>query len=70
LDSNLRHGWVGKYETSDVEPMAISEAVGFLKGEDDKAITLTMSISEFESTLEGLTIPKVSILEVKEMRVK
>jgi len=69
-DSNFRHGWAARNEVDDVEPLAVGEAVGFLKGENEEAITLTMSIGNNDSTLGGLTIAKSAIKSMKELRVK
>ena len=70
IDSNFRTGWAGKYEVEDIEPLAIGEAVGFLKGENDMAITLIMSIGSTGSTLASLTILKSAIEYIKELRLK
>ncbi len=70
VDSNFRHGWAGKDEVADVEPLAIGEAVGFLKGENEEAITLIMSRGNNNSTLGSLTIPKSAIKSMNEMRIK
>ena len=66
-DSNFRSGWD---VIEGVEPLAEGDAVGFLKGEDDKAITLTMCRGNNNCTLGSLTIAKSSIIEMKEMRLK
>jgi len=70
IDSNFRSGWALSHEVNGVEPLAVGEAVGFLKGDNEKAITLTMSIGDNGSTLGSLTIPKSSIVYMKEMRLK
>ena len=70
IDSNFRSGWALSHEVNDVEPLAVGEAVGFLKGDNEKAITLTMSIGDNGSTLGSLTILKSSIVYMKEMRLK
>ena len=69
-DSNFRSGWMNENEVESVEPLAEGDAVGFLKGENTKAITIVMSLSNNKCTLGALTIAKSSIIEIKEMRVK
>ena len=69
-DSNFRHGWAARHEVDDVEPLAIAEAVGFLKGENEDAITITMSLGGNGSTLGSLTIAKSAIQSIKELRTK
>ena len=70
IDSNFRSGWALSHEVNDVEPLAMGGAVGFLKGDNGEAITLAMSIGDNGSTLGSLTIPKSSIVYMKEMRLK
>jgi len=70
IDSNFRSGWALYHEVNEVEPLAMGEAVGFLKGENEEAITLIMSTGDNRSTLGSLTIPKPSIIYRKEMRLK
>ena len=70
IDSNFRSGWALSHEVNDVEPLAVGEAVGFLKGENKEAITLAMSTGDNGSTLGSLTILKSSIIYIKEMRLK
>lgn len=69
-DSNFRSGWAGEHEVGDIEPLAIGEAVGFLKGENKEVITLTMSLGNNNCTLGALTIAKSAIIEMKELRLK
>ncbi len=70
FDSNFRAGWASEHEVENVEPLAEGDAVGFLKGEDDKVITLVMSLGSNKCTLGALTIAKSSIIEMKEQRAK
>ena len=70
IDSNFRSGWALSHEVNDVEPLAMGEAVGFLKGDNGEAVTLTMSTGDNGSTLGSLTILKSSIIYMKEMRCK
>jgi len=70
IDSNFRSGWALPHEVKDVEPLAVGEVVGFLKGDNEEAITLAMSTGDNGSTLGSLTIPKSSIVYMKEMRLK
>jgi hypothetical protein len=66
-DSNFRSGWD---RVDGIEPLAIGDAVGFVKGENDKVVTLVMSLGDNGCTLGALTIAKTSIIERKKMRVK
>ncbi len=70
FDSNFRTGWASENEVDGVEPLAEGDAVGFLKGENDKAVTLTMSLGSNGCTLGALTIAKTSIISIKELRLK
>ena len=70
VDSSFRSGWAFDDEVNQVEPLSQGDAVGFLKGENEDAITLVMSSGSNKSTLGGLTIAKSAIKSIKEMRIK
>uniref|UniRef100_A0A6H2A6I5 Uncharacterized protein n=1 Tax=viral metagenome TaxID=1070528 RepID=A0A6H2A6I5_9ZZZZ len=65
-DSNFRHGWEGE----DRDDLAIATAIGYVKSEDDKQLTLVMAYSNFGLNFAKLTIPKGSIRSIKELRLK
>jgi len=65
-DSNFRNGWEGQ----DKDDLAIATAIGYLKSEDDKQLTLVMAYSDFGLNFAKLTIPKAAIIDRKEVRLK
>ena len=65
-DSNFEHGWIGESE----DDLAIAKAMGYYKSEDDKQLTLTMAYSDFGLRFAKLSIPKGSIISIKELRLK
>ncbi len=67
-DSNVMHGWV--HDDCKEGCLAHCETLGFLKDDDDEKVTVAMSISEFGSMLEQITIPRGCITSIKELRVK
>ena len=67
-DSNVAHGWIPKDIQDDA--LAHCKTVGFVVAEDDKKITVTLGESNYNNTMERLTIAKSSITSIKEMRVK
>jgi len=65
-DSNFRQGWEGE----DKDDLAIATAIGYLKSEDEKQITLVMAYSDFGLNFAKLTIPKSAVISNKEARLK
>lgn len=67
-DSNVTHGWIPKDLHND--NLARCKTTGFVVSEDDKKITVTLGESDYDTTMERLTIPKSCIISIKEMRVR
>lgn len=65
-DSNFMHGWEG--DTKD--DLAIVTAIGYVKSENEKQLTLVMAYSDFGLKFAKLTIPKPAIISMKEARLK
>ncbi len=66
-DSNVTHGWIPR-ECEDI--LAKCQSVGFVVTEDKHKITITLGESEFDTTMERLTIPRACIKSIKEMRIR
>ncbi len=66
-DSNVSHGWI---PTEEPDELAQCQTVGFVVSEDKRKITVTLGNSNYGTTMERLTIPKVCIQSIKEMRVR
>jgi len=64
-DSNFMHGWEGDTDDN----LAVATAIGYLKSEDEKQLTLIMAYSDFGLNFAKLTIPKGSIKSIKKVRV-
>ncbi len=67
-DSNVTHGWIPKDLLND--RLAHCKTVGFVVSEDVDKITVTLGESDYDTTMERLTIPKPCITSIKEMRVR
>uniref|UniRef100_A0A6M3JV63 Uncharacterized protein n=1 Tax=viral metagenome TaxID=1070528 RepID=A0A6M3JV63_9ZZZZ len=65
-DSNFMHGW----ESDTIDTLAVATVIGYLKSEDEKQLTLVMAYSDFGLMFAKLSIPRGSIMSIKELRAK
>ena len=65
-DSNFMHGWEAESE----DELAKVTAIGFLKSEDDSQLTIVMAYSHFGLKFAKLTVPRSSVVSIKEVRIK
>jgi hypothetical protein len=66
-DSNVTHGWIPIEEQDE---LARCQTVGFVVREDTQKITVTLGNSNYNNTMERLTIPKPCIKSIRELRVR
>jgi len=65
-DSSFMHGW----ESETKDDLALATAMGYYKSEDDTQLTLTMAYSDLGLRFAKLSIPKGSIKNIQELRLK
>ncbi len=77
VDSNMSTGWLNTEYATKVEDKRPLECrtVGYLLSETEDRINVVMNFSDNtdlpnDSVSEVMTIPKVAVLSVKELRVK
>ncbi len=68
IDTGVIHGWRDKTEVRDT--CASCQSVGIVVADEEDRITLTLGISDQGLVMDCITIPRTSIKQIRQLRVK